>query len=136
MKLLLKPHARGTVPAWPWVGVGLMILAVGAGVIQLFPGLPLPVCGFKAATGHPCPACGFTHMLDSLLHGHLTQAYVTNPFFFIAIAVLVAWVVVGFAARLAGQDLFVDLPTGQRKWVWIAAITGLLCSWLFLWRAG
>lgn len=136
MKILLKRHAHGSVPAWPWVGVGLGILGVSAGVLQLFPGLPLPACGFKAATGHPCPACGFTHMIDSLLHGHFTQAYFLNPFFFTVLGVLVAWVVAGLAARLAGRDLFVDLKAGQRRWLWIAASAGLLCSWVFLWRNG
>jgi hypothetical protein len=37
-------------------------------------------CVFKTLTGLPCPFCGTTRSLASLLHGDLRQAILYNPF--------------------------------------------------------
>ena len=42
--------------------------------------LHVQLCWIKATTGMPCPACGTTRAVDALMHGHLWEAMLINPF--------------------------------------------------------
>jgi len=45
-------------------------------------GLPWPKCWFRQLTGLPCPTCGATRSLLSLVHGNFAEALIRNPLLF------------------------------------------------------
>lgn len=47
------------------------------------------VCPVKTLTGIPCPSCGTTRSVGLILHGHFTEAMLTNPFGLLASLFLV-----------------------------------------------
>jgi hypothetical protein len=124
------------VPAWPFVGLGLVILAALGAVVSLLPARFIPPCGFHLLTGHPCPTCGVTRMGLALLHGHVGQALHENPFFFFVIAGLSLWVAAGAGARLAGRTLTVEVGAKEERWLWLALLVAFLANWWYLWHAG
>jgi len=132
MKIGLPPHGKDASPAYPWVGLGLGILAlIGMGIHWLPPRFK-PPCGFHTATGLPCPSCGTTRMGEHLLHGRLFEAFRVQPFMFLLLAALALWVVAGFAARLAGRDLFLRVSPHEEMWLWMGLIAGFLLNWAYL----
>jgi len=46
-------------------------------------GLPWPKCWFRQMTGLPCPTCGATRSVLSLVHGNLGHAIALNPLLFL-----------------------------------------------------
>ena len=47
-----------------------------------------PSCPFRALTGLLCPLCGSLRAAHTLLHGHLVEAFLLNPFTFLVGAML------------------------------------------------
>lgn len=136
MKVIVKRHEKEILPAWFWVGVGLMCVAgVGAGVRFLPPGL-IPPCGFHVVTGHPCPTCGMTRMGFFLLEGDFVAAFRMNPFLFLLCATLGLWVAAGALLRTARRDLFLEISEREEPWWWLALVAGFLANWAYLWRMG
>jgi len=39
-----------------------------------------PTCLIKISTGYPCPACGTSRSIVSLVDGNIKEAIYTNPF--------------------------------------------------------
>jgi hypothetical protein len=137
MKIRAPLHQKGSVPAWPFVGFGLLVLA-GLGLfIKLLPERWVPPCGFHVATGHPCPSCGVTRMGFAILSGHLVDAFFYHPFFFLVLGALGLWFGAGLAVRLFWKrDLFFDTTSREDKWLWLLLLLGFLLNWAYLWRAG
>ena len=52
-------------------------------------GAGIPVCFFHAVTGLPCPGCGLTRALSSLIQGHPAAAFSYHPFAFIVLPLFV-----------------------------------------------
>jgi len=48
----------------------------------------LNVCFVKATTGFPCPACGTTRSIQTILEGKPLDGFVLNPFGFIVLAIM------------------------------------------------
>jgi Protein of unknown function (DUF2752) len=73
---------------------GAAMLGIAA-VRPMLPVTPVPPCPLRTLTGIPCPFCGMTRGVTSLVHGHLSAAFSYNPGAFLivamAIALLVAW---------------------------------------------
>lgn len=67
-------------------------------------GAGIPVCFFHAVTGLPCPGCGLTRALSSLIQGHPASAFSYHPF---------AFIVLPLFAMLAAHN-FLPLPVRQR----------------------
>ena len=63
-------------PLWRLVAIEFAALGFLLGVYYLH--LPLG-CPVKKFTGLPCPGCGGTRALVTLLHGHLLDALYINP---------------------------------------------------------
>jgi hypothetical protein len=60
------------------------------------------VCLFKRCTGYPCPACGSTRSLISILDGDFIGAFALNPIgyiLFIAILILPIWIVYDLVSK-------------------------------------
>ena len=137
MKIHFAQHRKGaSLVAWPFVGLGLGVLAAGAYLVSLVPFRWIPPCGFHTLTGHPCPSCGATRMTQALLHGHLAEALSLNPLFAGLLTGFALWFVVGAGARLAGRDLTLGVGDREEKWLWVALLAAFLLNWAYLWRVG
>lgn len=136
MNVILKPHEKGVLPAWFWVGVGLACAAGIGAAVRFLPAGLAPPCGFHVVTGHPCPTCGMTRMGFLILEGEFAEALRMNPFLFLLCSALGFWVAAGAGARAAGRDLFVDIPEREEMWWWLALIAGFMANWAYLWRMG
>nr|WP_243726101.1 DUF2752 domain-containing protein [Actinomadura rubrisoli] len=73
----------------PQVGV---LAAVAAGTVLVAfvdPNEPghYPACPFLALTGHYCPGCGATRLVNALAHGHPGVAFGLNPLLFLLLPV-------------------------------------------------
>ena len=137
MKILVTPRQKGSpVPAWPFVGLGLGILAAVGYLASLLPARWIPPCGFHTLTGHPCPSCGGTRMTQALLHGRWVEAIRMNPLFAGMLAGFALWFLAGAGARLAGRDLTIEVGDREEKWLWLALLAAFLVNWAYLWRTG
>lgn len=58
-----------------------------------------PKCPFKLLTGWDCPSCGGQRALHAALHGRLAEAVMLNPFFLLAIPVLLFVIVVQYILK-------------------------------------
>jgi hypothetical protein len=94
--------------------------------------LGLEPCGWPVAYGIPCPTCGCTTAACHLVHGHIVDAFVAQPFgavFMLASVLLGMHAVVCLVRRWSFADLLVRLP------VWRLLGLGfllLLASWGYL----
>lgn len=71
-RLLFNPFAT-------WGSLGMLLL-----VSHLPPdGAGVPVCLFQALSGLPCPGCGLTRALSSLVQGNAAAAFDYHPFAFL-----------------------------------------------------
>ena len=86
-------------------------------------------CGWPLAYGIPCPTCGCTTAACHLVHGHLLQAFVTQPFGALAAGagvLLGVHAVLCLARRRSFADLMVRLPFWR---IVGAAFALLLLAW-------
>ncbi len=66
-------------PIAGWISLAAIFL----GLFILSPvGSGISMCGMKQTTGLPCPGCGLTRSVTSMLHGDLIAAWQYNPFGF------------------------------------------------------
>jgi hypothetical protein len=65
---------------------GAAMLGVAA-VRPLIPFEFVPPCPLKTITGIPCPLCGMTRGVTSLVHGDVAHALLMNPGAFLAIGI-------------------------------------------------
>ena len=70
------------------------ILAGGALVPPAWASAGPPLCPFRLVTGLPCPGCGLTRSLVSLLHGDVSAAVLFHPLGPVAASVLLALVII------------------------------------------
>jgi hypothetical protein len=70
------------------------MLAGGALIPPAWASAGPPLCPFRLLTGLPCPGCGLTRSLVSLLHGDLSAAVLFHPLGPVAASVLLALVII------------------------------------------
>jgi hypothetical protein len=94
------------------------------------------VCIFKRITGIPCPSCGSTRSVLSLLKGDVLGALFWNPFGFILMAIMVIspiWILYDLIGKK--ETLFQVYTNSEkflkRKWVAISAILIVLLNWIW-----
>jgi len=94
------------------------------------------VCIFKRLTGIPCPSCGSTRSVLSLLKGDVLAALYWNPFGFILMAIMVIspiWILYDLIGKK--ETLFQVYTNSEkflkRKWVAISAILIVLLNWIW-----
>ena len=94
------------------------------------------VCFFKSVTSVPCPACGTTRSVVTLLEGNMNNAIMINPFGILAIVLLITlppWVMYDLIKRRESfyrfykrAELFV-----QQKYVASALIMVVIANWVW-----
>jgi hypothetical protein len=95
----------------------------------------VPVCLFRLATGIPCPSCGTTHSVVSILHGQFFRALKENPLGYPIAAVLLIcplWVAADMVFRRLSFLRFYRSAEGflRRKWVAIPAVCVVVGIWI------
>lgn len=115
---------------------GMMVAAAAVAALWMRLGLPLPECRLREFTGIPCPTCGSSRLVESLLSGRVLEAAAMNPFIFAGLAAVVLWAVIS-AVRLVFR-----LPTWrlvlsrwERRAFVILLVAAVLISWAYIiWR--
>ena len=93
-RLLFNPFAA-------WGALAMLLL-----VAHLPPdGAGVPVCLFRALSGLPCPGCGLTRALSSLLQGHPGAAFAYHPFAFLVLPLFLMLAAHNFLPLAARQRL-------------------------------
>lgn len=95
-------------------------------------GLPGWPCPFKAAFGIPCPGCGMSTSVSSLLHGDILGAFTTHafaPIFFIALVFVLTVSILPqpIRATIIQKVAKIEKQTG----VTIFLMVGLMLYWGF-----
>jgi len=119
----------------------LLALDCTEGYIWLFINLPNAesspdVCMIKHVTGIPCPSCGSTRSITSLLHGDVTGSLFWNPMgILILLIMLIAPVWITGDVLLKKQTLFSFYrqfeKTLQQRRVAIPAIALVVLNWIW-----
>ena len=135
--LRLGLHRRPLIPGEsdPELIWGSVLLAGGLIALGwLALGLPTPLCPLHAVTGIPCPTCGMTRGLGSLLHGHPAGAFLFNPLMMVTLLgaglylLYAGVVVIGQFPRLRWE------PLSRRASVCVRVAVALLiaANWIYL----
>jgi len=94
------------------------------------------VCLIKRVTGIPCPSCGSTRSVLSVLNGDIVAALLWNPFGIIIVCFLVIipfWILYDV---LSHQNTLFNFYNHtelflKRKWIAIPAIMLVLLNWIW-----
>ncbi len=135
MKIELKKTSR--LPQWSIaiVACGVAYLATVAS-IELFVENPhdgLVLCPFKRLTSLPCPTCGATRSVLSLLSGDLATAFLYNPMVFVVGGLLVSTVVIHITAA---RRISLGLTTIQRRLCWAIVAACTIANWAYVINRG
>lgn len=112
--------------------IWLMLTYYRAFSLALEPG----VCLFKRVTGVPCPSCGSTRSVLSILKGDFTEAILWNPFGILLTFILLvfpAWIIYDVLSRKSTLYNFYNRTelVLKRKWIAIPAILLVLLNWIW-----
>jgi hypothetical protein len=107
-----------------WMGLGAVSVLLMAHLDR-----PVVLCLIKRCTGIPCPTCGFTRGLLSLLHGNITQAWLYNPLLF---SVLILFFTAAAVRILFARRLRVYLTNTECKIAWILSFVLLFVNWAYV----
>ncbi len=115
-----------------WLGVSLGAAALGLTWFAL--GLPRPQCPLHAFTGVPCPGCGTTRAVESLLAGNWPAALLFNPLacaVFAGVVLFDLYALIVLIGRLPRWRPSSAMPLAVRT----GAVAVLVLNWLWLmWR--
>lgn len=97
-------------------------------------GLPVLTCPFHAITGTPCPTCGITRGLFSLLHGDPRAAFFFNPLgliILLVIAIYLVYAVVVVVVKLPRLRCN-PLTAKQKATLRVSVILLVAMNWIYL----
>ena len=109
-------------------GAGLFSIAV----LHFFHRLPHFPCVFKAMTGLPCPTCGSTRIVTSLLDLDILAALHWNPLVFLGGIAFFTWVVYGFYMLASGKKIRVRLSNKESLYLKLGLVLLFLLNWIYL----
>ncbi|MFW6066056.1 MAG: DUF2752 domain-containing protein, partial [Planctomycetota bacterium] len=110
------------------VGVWLSLVATAV-VLSSRLGGTVDLCLFHRVTGMPCPTCGTTRGVLTLLSGRPFVAWTWNPLVF---TVLGVWVSLTVVRLLTGRSLRVRLSPRQKAVAWVAIAAAVGVNWVYL----
>jgi hypothetical protein len=96
----------------------------------------ITVCPIKWATGIPCPSCGSTRSVLSILHGEFWNALLLNPLGYVVLSIMFA-IPIGLAFDFfSGQNRLIDVYKKteekiRRKPLAIFLITIIIVNWIW-----
>ena len=65
-------------------------------------------CPFKSITGLPCPGCGYTRSIESLITGDIFSSFMHNPGWIILIFFMVTMIVIGMKTIIKGRQVVMN----------------------------
>jgi hypothetical protein len=112
--------------------IWLSISYIRDGPDQHGPGL----CLFKHITGIPCPSCGTTRSVLSLLHGDVTNSLIYNPFGVIIMLIMVIlpiWISFDLVNRKSSLLKFYNRTELllKRTYIAVPALLIVLSNWIW-----
>ena len=120
-------------PQWPlWaVLIVLVWLALGGAAVWLSShhDRPVTLCLIKRVTSLPCPTCGFTRGVLSLLSGEPGQWWLYNPLLFSVLALFIA--VTGIRILFA-RGLRIRLTGTERAIAWLLSAILFAANWAYV----
>jgi hypothetical protein len=132
MKLERRSRERSGQAVGALVG-GLLVAVALPSAAWLRLGLPVPVCLFRESTGIPCPTCGSTRLLESLLSGRILEAAAMNPLVFAGLAAVLVWALLSTARVALGLPGWrVVLARWERRLLLCFAIVATLANWAYV----
>lgn len=135
MKLERQTREQSRQPLGALVG-GLMVAAAAVAALWLRLGLPLPECRLRELTGIPCPTCGSSRLVESLLSGRVLEAAAMNPIIFAGLTAVVLWAAISAVRWVFGLPTWhLVLTRRERRVLVVVLIAGVLASWAYIiWR--
>jgi hypothetical protein len=114
----------------------MMVAAAAVAALWLRLGLPLPECRLREFTGIPCPTCGSSRLVESLLSGRVLEAAAMNPLIFAGLAAVLLWALVSAACWVFGLPTWrLALTRWERRALVLLLIAAVLISWAYIiWR--
>jgi len=133
----LRPTTRGfprDLFGSKWL-LGLVLLYVtvlsAVSVLSLYTSVTIKTCVFRFMTDKPCGGCGATRMVFRFFEGKPVEAFLLNPFMFVAIAfgVNLLLLKVLFKRRL-------EFSGPRSAWVVlsVALVAAFLVNWWYIWH--
>jgi hypothetical protein len=115
-------------------------IAWAAGLVAVFPiayaGAPfflrdsIPLCPFRCATGQPCPFCGLTRAFAAATHLQWHDAFILNPVWPLAVAVILMFAVMNAIDACTGRKLAVSTARlAWSQWLWIMLALAVFDIW-------
>jgi len=120
-------------PPWPlWAVLIVLVWSVfGLALVWLSAHFhwPVQLCLIKRFTGVACPTCGFTRGAISLIHGHISRAWLYNPLLYSVLALFFA---AGAVRIISARRLHISLTSRERSAVWVLAGVLFFANWLYV----
>lgn len=133
MTLRLDRVPKGSLDAeCVWLVVFAATAVVGAA--WLLSPLPTPACWFHTLTGQPCPTCGGTRCIRSLLDGNLPAAVQWNPLVAFGAVLAAAWslyALVVIVLRLPRVRVGLTSPLESRA-LRVGVALAVVANWIYL----
>lgn len=87
------------------------------------------LCLIRNLTGIPCPTCGFTRGMLSLLNGQIFYAWLYNPLLFSIFGVFFVLV----ACRIIfARSIRISLTKSERYAAWAVAAVLVISNWTYV----
>jgi hypothetical protein len=96
----------------------------------------IKVCIFRNITGIPCPACGSSRAIVSLIHGNIVSSLLTNPFGIIIATVMLVlpfWLIYDFISMEKTLYFFFQKTNHflGKKTIVIILVVVVLANWVW-----
>ena len=127
---LIRASRHPNIPLFATLIIVLWLTLVGVATLINFKlSNYIDLCLFKRFTGYPCPTCGTTRGIISLLHGKFIEAWYYNPLVFsIGIIVIIDLLFKFIFAR----SIKISFKKRGRKIAWLVAIVLFLANWAYV----
>jgi len=120
-------------PPWPlWAVLIVLVWSVfGLALVWLSAHFhwPVQLCLIKRFTGVACPTCGFTRGAISLIHVHISRAWLYNPLLYSVLALFFAATAVRI---ISAHSLRINLTGKERSAVWTMAGVLFFVNWAYV----